>query len=198
MSENVDLQGNSPDLPRFSDVANQLAAPLPVPASETVKRRPGAPKGNQNARKHGLRTRNFRAFDRRKGADRRALETVAAIERALGEKRATPQRLLILANVARRLRDLAKVDGYLARTGEFIGKSKGMPTPTPLVEYRLRLLESIDRAMERIGLDAGAPARATLADVVASFSAVDTDDDGSSDPGDESSGGAAPAVPPAA
>jgi hypothetical protein len=77
-----------------------------MPDGDPPKRASSAQPNNINARMHGLRARDAGRIDRRRSVDRRVLETICALEEALGD-RLTPQRALILANVGRRLRDLA-------------------------------------------------------------------------------------------
>lgn len=89
-----------------------------------------------------------------------------AIEEALGE-RLTPQRSLIIANIGRRLRHLALLEAFEAELGT-IGNVR-MRAVTPLTESIWKLLDSIERSLERIGLDRTARKAASLADIVASF-----------------------------
>lgn len=168
-NSDADFSGLAPDLPRSyhelaprapaAEVAApiragavaELEASIVTPASVVTKQRRGAPIGNKNALKHGLKASNRKPFDKRRGTDRRALATVAAIEEALGA-RATPQRALIIANIGRYLRDYALLQAWEDRKhdGEIVAKG-GKVYPT--TEARWKLLERIERALERIGLD---------------------------------------------
>lgn len=98
--------------------------------------------------------------------DRDVLQTIVAIEEALGE-RLTPQRSLIIANIGRRLRHLALLEAFEAELGT-IGNVR-MRAVTLLTESIWKLLDSIERSLERIGLDRTARKAASLADIVASF-----------------------------
>lgn len=113
------------------------------------KRAPGGQPGNRNAVKHGLYARDA-GIDRRRAVDRGVIETVAGIERALGA-RLTPLRAALLAHVGRRLLDVAKIDAYEAEIGM---PNLGRRGVLPLIEKKRRLLDSITRDLERIGLDA--------------------------------------------
>lgn len=130
----------------------------------------GPPKGNRNRLKHGLRAAR-KPLDRRKAVDRRVLATMAALEGALGT-RMSPQRALIIANIGRQLSDLAKAEAYESELesarGSLFNRTKH--APLPITEAKWRLLDSINRNLERIGLDVSGSAEESLEDIVASFS----------------------------
>lgn len=114
------------------------------------------------------------------------LATIRAIETALGPK-LTPQRSLILANLGRKLRDLAKCESYEDELRSIIDKRRR--SIWPVTEQKWKLLESINRDIERVGLELGAKKAASLEDVVASF--VRRDDE-ESEPEPTAADGAAP------
>lgn len=130
------------------------------------KRAPGAQRSNRNAVKHGIYARNAGRIDRRRAVDRRVLETIAAIEQAIGP-RLTPQRALILANVGRRLRDLARIEAYEDELGTIIARRKR--AAWPITEAKWKLLDAINRDLERIGLDVEKRLGPTLDDIRARY-----------------------------
>lgn len=110
----------------------------------------GAPAGNQNARKHGLRARDAGRIDLRRTEDRRAMHAIAAIETALDEE-LSPQRALILTNVGRKIRDVLRIEAYEHELGSIIHKRRR--DVIPVTQAKWKLLESIERSLERLGLD---------------------------------------------
>lgn len=127
---------------------------------------------NRNARKHGVYSADAGRIDLRRTVDRRVLATVEALEEALGS-RLTPQRALILANIGRWLRDLAKLEAYEAELGTVVHRRRR--DVLPVTEKRWKLQESINRAVERLGLDVEPARGKTLEDVVATFEARATE-----------------------
>lgn len=188
MSDYKPLDAAVPDLSQTPDLdAGQVATPAepnqPVPA----KRRPGAPKGNTNGKTHGLRIKKRRAIDMRRGHDRRAMQTVRALEAALGEN-LTPQRALILANVGRRLRDLARIEEFEENQHSIVITRKR--AAMPITESKWKLLDSINRDLERVGLERAKGKAKSLDDIHARYGRKD--DSG----GDDGNGsGGAPAAP---
>lgn len=140
-------------------------APFPAAATATLPNRArGAQLANENARKHGTYARDAGRIDRRRTVDRRVLATVEALEDALGP-RLTPQRALIVANIGRRLRDLARIEAYVAELGTVVHKRRR--DVLPIVEKSWKLLDSINRDLERLGLDVEKIAPRALGDHLA-------------------------------
>jgi hypothetical protein len=132
---------------------------------------PGAPKGNRNRQKHGLRTQTRSHQDLRRAVDKRVAATMRTWEEALGA-RLSPQRAMIIANIGRKLRDLAKMETYELKLEQERGTmfNRRRHSPLPISEAKWKLLDMIDRALERIGLDVTPKAATSLEDVIASFS----------------------------
>lgn len=172
MSNDADLPAPAPELPRKPDPANQNARGRFIPGNRAAAR-PFAP-GNQLQLKHGLRAKKASKIDRRRTVDRQVLATIAAIEQKLGEERLTPQRRLILANVGRQLRDLAKIEDFELEVGIIDQRRRA---PWPIVEAKWKLLDNVARQLERLGLDGPKKKSGSLADVFAAYSKRDPDQD---------------------
>lgn len=112
-------------------------------------RKPGAPKANKNAMTHGLYSRDAGRIDLRKREDRAVFETLQAIERDLGDLSA--QQALILAGIGRQLRDLHRVEAYLAGLKSIVNKRRRSLLPVVIEKHRM--LESIRRDLEALGLE---------------------------------------------
>lgn len=75
---------------------------------------------------------------------------------------------MILANIGRRLRDLARIEDFEATLPDIADQKR--KAPYPIIEAKWKLLETIDRALERVGLDRSEGKATSLADVVARYS----------------------------
>lgn len=191
MSENEDFSTIAPDLPRIADkqpeATNQDGKGRFVPGNTAGAR---FKRGNRVREQHGLRTRKRAPIDRRRAVDRRVLDTIAAVEEALAE-RLSPQRRLILANIGRRLRDLAKMEAWENEHGLFDQRRRSL---TLVSEAKHKLLESIDRALERLGLDVARRTGPTLDDKMKQYTrAAGVDAPELDEPGDEADGARDPA-----
>lgn len=139
----------------FSD---PLTTPLPrlegdaVAGAEPPNRARGGQPGNRNTRKHGLYAKDAGRVDMRRREDRAVFSTVQAIEEDLGGSSAiSAQRKVILDGIARKLRDLFKIEAYLGGLTSIVNKRRRCLLPVVLEKHRL--LESIARDLERVGLE---------------------------------------------
>jgi len=144
----------------------------PAATAALPNRARGAQPANANARKHGTYAADAGRIDLRRTVDRRVLATVEALEAALGD-RLTPQRALILSNVARWLRDLAKLEAYEDELATIVHRRRR--DVLPVTEKRWKLQEAINRAVERLGLDVEPVRGRTLGDLVATYQRRDAE-----------------------
>jgi hypothetical protein len=126
-----------------------LETPSRPPAGNGRKGAAGAPKGNRNARKHGLYAQDARQIDMRRREDRAVFAAIRAIEEDLGD--ITAAKRLILDGIGRKLRDLFKLDAWLETLVSIVNKRKRCLLPAVVEKHRL--LESIRRDLEVLGLE---------------------------------------------
>ncbi len=132
-------------------IARHLPEALAEGPAATPKRARGAQTGNRNARKHGLYAADARRVDLRRREDRAVFETLRTIEGDLGGvEEISSQRHVILEAIGRKLRDLLKLEAYLDGVS-IINKRRRCLIPAVLEKHRI--LESIRRDLETIGLD---------------------------------------------
>jgi hypothetical protein len=129
-----------------------LTSDVPEPPEGPLNRARGAQKGNGNAKKHGLYAANAGRIDLRRSEDRAVFATQQAIELDLGGSDAiSSQRKVILDGIGRKLRDLFKIEAYLAGLKSIVNKRRRCLFPIVLEKHRL--LESVRRDLESIGLE---------------------------------------------
>jgi hypothetical protein len=137
-----------------------ITRPLPEAPAEgsaaTPKRARGAQKCNSNAKKHGLYGADARRVDLRRREDRAVFETLRAIEGDLGgTDEISSQQRVVLESIGRKLRDLLKLEAYLESGISIINKRRRCLIPAVLEKHRI--LESIRRDLETIGLERRQP-----------------------------------------
>jgi hypothetical protein len=131
------------------------------------KRRSGGQLGNQSARKHGVYCRDAGRIDLRKREDRAIFETIRAIEAELGGSDLTAQRRVILDGLGRKLRDVLKIESYLATLSSIVNKKRRSLIPIVLEKHRI--LESIRRDLETLGLDRAEPRAISIEDITRDY-----------------------------
>jgi len=127
------------------------------------------PPGNRNAAKHGLYAGDARRIDMRTRADRAVFQTLRAIEDDLADL-STAKRV-ILDGVGRKLRDLFKLEEYLTSVSIVNKRTRSL---IPAVVEKHRLLESIRRDLETLGLERRARQAVTLESIAAEYAAKAT------------------------
>jgi hypothetical protein len=107
------------------------------------------PPGNRNAKKHGLYAGDARRIDMRTREDKAVFQTLRAIEEDLADLSA--QKRLILDGIGRKLRDLFKLEAYIGGLSSIVNKRARALLPAVVEKHRL--LESIRRDLESVGLE---------------------------------------------
>lgn len=139
------------------------------PASEAKHKAPPPPeKGNQRARKHGLYAKDAGKVDLRRREDRAVHNTLCAIERDLGGSAdLSAQRSVILDGLGLKLRHRFKIEAYLAGLSSIVNKRNRSLLPVVIELHRI--LESIARDLERLGLERVVSPEKDLAQIEAEY-----------------------------
>jgi hypothetical protein len=147
----------------MADDTSPSSPPATAPASK-AKRGPGAPKANQNARTHGLHSKQQRAQRRRDGDWRAALAQAEAVIAAVSLKDDP-----LGERLARRLAEIdyesAMLEGFVDRRGRTNNDGTLKPAYERLLQMRSADLQECRRLIEKLAelkANTGAPAPARM------------------------------------
>jgi hypothetical protein len=151
---------------------------MSIAREDAFKPRGGAPRGNRNARKHGLATLKrasrelgARAFDGRTRIARLTIALRNAVVADLGgEEVLTQAKAILVDDVVRHTLWIDTIDGYLMSLQSIIAKRK--KSLLPVLLQRNALVETRARLLQMLGLERRARQLPALHDYLANRSSV--------------------------